>query len=63
MDLTMIDLTDIEEARENDEVVIIGQQGDEKITADELADKANTISYEILTSLGNRSRRIYVENH
>lgn len=63
MDLTMIDLTDIEEARENDEVVIIGQQGDEKITADELADKANTISYEILTSLGNRSRRIYVENN
>ncbi len=63
MDLTMIDLTDIRDAEENDEVVIIGKQGVEKITADELAVRANTISYEILTSLGSRSRRTYVETH
>jgi len=63
MDLTMIDLTDIRDAEENDEVAIIGKQGVEKITADELAVRANTISYEILTSLGSRSRRTYVETH
>jgi len=60
MDLTMVDLTDVKGARENDEVVIMGTQGKESITAYELAVKAGTIPYEILTSLGNRSRKIYV---
>ncbi|MEW6054692.1 MAG: alanine racemase [Nitrospirota bacterium] len=63
MDLTMIDLTDIPEAQENDDAVIIGRQGSQSITADELAEKANTISYEILTSLGSRSRKVHAENH
>jgi alanine racemase len=61
MDLTMVDLTEVKGATENDEVVILGKQGKETITADDLADKANTISYEILTSLGARSRKTYVE--
>lgn len=63
MDLTMIDLTDIPEAQENDDAVIIGRHGSQSITADELAEKANTISYEILTSLGSRSRKVHAENH
>jgi alanine racemase len=63
MDLTMVDLTDVSEAEENDEIIILGGQGMESITADELALKANTISYEILTTLGSRSKRTYVENH
>ena len=62
MDLTMVDLTDIKSARENDEVVILGRQGDERITADELAVKAGTISYEVLTSMGGKSEKTYVEN-
>lgn len=61
MDLTMVDLTEVKSAIENDEVVILGKQGTKTITADDLADKANTISYEILTSLGARSRKTYVE--
>lgn len=61
MDLTMIDLTDAKNAKKNDEVVILGRQAGETITAEELASKANTISYEILTSLGSRARRTYVE--
>lgn len=60
MDMTMIDVTEIEDVKEEDEVVIIGSQGKEKITAYELATRANTITYEILTSLGSRARRIYV---
>jgi len=63
MDLTMTDLTDVKGAKEHDEVVIIGRQGNESITAEELAFRSNTISYEILTTLGNRSKRTYVETH
>jgi alanine racemase len=63
MDLTMIDLTDVTGVEKDDEAVIIGKQGDHAITADELAGRAHTISYEILTSLGRRSRRVYVEGH
>jgi len=59
MDLTMVDLTDVKAARENDEVVILGNQGKESITAYELASRADTIPYEILTSLGSKSRKIY----
>ena len=62
MDLTMVDLTDVREAEEEDEVVLLGRQGDELVTADELAERAKTISYEILTSLGSKSRKVYLEN-
>lgn len=63
MDLTMTDLTDIADVTERDEAVILGTQGDESINAYELAEKAHTIPYEILTSLGSRSRKTYVETH
>jgi len=59
MDLTMVDLTGIKGVRENDEAVIIGKQGREEVTAGELAEKAGTIPYEILTSIGSRSHRVY----
>lgn len=62
MDLTMVDLTEIEDVREGDEVVIMGQQGDETITAHELAQRAQTIPYEILTSLGSHSKKEYIHN-
>ncbi len=59
MDLTMIDLTDLRDVRVGDEVVLMGAQGNSRITADDLAKWAGTISYEILTTLGNSGRRIY----
>lgn len=43
-----------------DEAVLIGKQGNLEITADQVAAKAGTISYEILTGLGKRIPRIYV---
>jgi alanine racemase len=61
MDLTMVDLSGVREAEENDEVVLLGRQGGEVITADELAQRAKTISYEILTSLGSKSGKVYLE--
>jgi alanine racemase len=59
MDLTTIDVTDIDEVQQGDEVILIGRQGDETISADEMASWANTISYEILTSIGARVPRIH----
>lgn len=43
-----------------DEAVLIGKQGDLEITVDQVAEKAGTISYEILTGIGRRISRIYV---
>lgn len=60
MDLTMADVTGVEDIVEGDEVVLIGKQGDEEITVHEIAERAGTISYEILTAIGNRSKRIYI---
>jgi len=60
MDLTMVDLTEVRDVKEGDDVVVLGQQGNESITAYELADKAGTIPYEILTSLGSYSRKEYI---
>lgn len=61
MDLTMIDVTEVKQVEEGDEVVIIGRHGGEAIDASELALRANTISYEILTSIGNRAKREYID--
>ena len=61
MDQIMVDITDIPEAEIGDQVVLLGEQGNEKITADELADLCGTISYEILASISDRVPRIYKE--
>ena len=58
MDLTMIDVTDIENVQQGDEVVLLGRQGNAEISADQIAAWANTISYEILTSISARVPRI-----
>lgn len=62
MDLCMADVTDIAaetEISEGDDAVILGAQGNEFVSADELASKAGTISYEILTSFGSKAHKIY----
>lgn len=60
MDMTTIDLTDLPDAEVGDEVTLIGQNGDQRITVDEVAIRCGTISYEILTGLGTRLPRIYL---
>jgi alanine racemase len=42
-----------------DEVILIGKQGKEQITADEIADKIGSISYEVLCLIGKRVPRVY----
>ncbi|MFC4557672.1 alanine racemase [Virgibacillus kekensis] len=59
LDQTIIDVTDIPDVREGDEVVIIGRQGDDAITAREVAGWMDSIVDEVLASLMGRVRRIY----
>lgn len=59
MDLMMIDVSQTD-ARVGDEVVLMGRQGDAEISAVELAERAQTISWEIITRIGSRVRRVYV---
>ncbi|HEY7215230.1 MAG TPA: alanine racemase [Thermoanaerobaculia bacterium] len=59
MDMTLLDVTDAG-AELRDEVVLLGRQGAEEITAAELAAHAGTISWEILCHLGLRLPRRYV---
>ncbi len=61
MDLTMIDVTSVGDVSEGEEVVLLGQQGDDMVTAKELSSRINTIPYEVLTSLGGRAKKEYVD--
>jgi alanine racemase len=58
MDLTMADVTDIPSVQPGDEVVLLGVQDNASISATEMASWANTISYEIFTSIGARVPRL-----
>lgn len=62
MDQVMIDLTKFKEARVGDDVIIMGRDGKEEITADEIAKKCKTINYEIVTRIGKRVPRVYIKN-
>lgn len=60
MDATMLDITGIEGVKAGDEVVLLGGQKSEEITAMELADLAGTVTYEILAGWTRRMDRIYI---
>ena len=60
MDQILADASAVPEAAVGDEVVLIGSQGDEEITAAELAAKAGTIPWEIFTSISSRVVRYYI---
>jgi len=62
MDFTMVDVTDIPNVSKGDEVILMGRQGREQITADEIAEKIDSISYEVLCLVGRRVPRIYKGN-
>lgn len=60
MDQLMVDVTDIEDVKEEDEVVLVGRDGEEQITVEELAGLAGSFHYEFVCNLGKRIPRIYV---
>lgn len=61
MDYTIIDLTNIPEAMLEDEVVIMGKQGEKSISANEIAKRCGEIPYSIITRLKGRIKRIYIK--
>jgi alanine racemase len=62
MDQLLVDLGEVS-AGVDDEVVLIGRQGDEEITATEWGERLGTISYEIVTGIGARVPRSYTGEH
>jgi alanine racemase len=60
MDQTVVDVTEIADVAPGDEVVLLGRQGAESITAEDHAGWAGTIPWEIFTSITSRVERIKV---
>jgi len=60
MDWTMLDVTRVPRIELGDEVILIGSAGDLAVTAEELAEKTGTISYEITCGISRRVTRKYV---
>ena len=59
MDQLVVDASDIPEVQQDDEVVLVGQQGNASIRAEEVATLAGTLNYEVTTSLLPRVARLY----
>ena len=62
MDLTMLDVGAVPDVQMEDEVVILGHQGNECISADDLACELGTINYEIVCDVTARVPRVYQSN-
>lgn len=60
MDQTMIDVTDYPEAQAGDEVVLIGKQGSEELSAEEIGAQLGTNNYETVTTISARVPRVYI---
>ncbi len=58
MNLIMVDVTDVPGVQPGDEVVLLGQQGEEQITAEQMATWAGTINYEITTRINDGLARV-----
>jgi alanine racemase len=59
MDLTMVDVSEVPGVKAGDEVVLLGRQEAEEITAVEMAGWIESISYEVLCGIGKRVPRVY----
>jgi len=62
MDAIMVDITGIQSVESGEEVVLIGRQGGERITIEEVASIAGSFPYEILTRMSERLPRFYKES-
>lgn len=62
MDQFMVNIEE-DSAYNADEIVLVGESGDERITVEELAEWAGTIPYEILTNINTRVPRVYLQDN
>jgi UDP-N-acetylmuramoyl-L-alanyl-D-glutamate--2,6-diaminopimelate ligase len=60
LDTMMINISELPEAKIGDEVILIGQQGEETITAEKLAEWAGTVTHDILCRWGERMDRVSI---
>lgn len=60
MDMITIDVTDVPNVKVGDEVTLIGQSGNERLIADDLAIKANTSSYEVVTRINPLIKKVII---
>ena len=60
MDLTMVDVTEVPDIALGDEVVLFGEQSGMSVSLEEVAERANTIPYDILCSMGKRVVRVFL---
>jgi len=60
MDQFMVDVSDIPEAKQNDDVTLMGRDGYECIPTEEIAGFAGTLNYEIVCEVGKRIPRVYI---
>ncbi len=63
MDQFMVDVTHIPKAKEGDTVVLVGRDGEETITMEEIGELSGRFNYEFACDLGKRIPRVYVKNH
>ena len=61
MNLTVVDVTHIPGVRAGDEAVLLGRQGEDEISAEELAGWMETINYEALCLIGRLNQRVYTD--
>ena len=62
MDQFMVDVTEFEDVRVGDEVTLLGTDGKERITAEELGNLSGRFNYELVCDLGPRVPRVYLKN-
>lgn len=62
MDQTIIDVGEIPDIKVGNEVVLIGKQGNEKISIEQIARKVNTVPHEVVCRIAERIPRIYLKN-
>lgn len=62
MDQFMVDVTEIPNVKTGDKVTLIGKDGEEQITMEELGERADRFNYEFVCDLGKRIPRVYLQN-
>ena len=60
MDQCMVDVTDVPEVHEGDEVIVMGSDGVNEVSADYIAEMTGTINYEITCAFGQRLPKVYI---
>jgi len=60
MDLMVVDVSGLDDVQVGDDVVLMGRDGNDEISCAELGERAGTITWEIITRIGARVRRVYL---